>query len=150
MAASRRPPGTAWCAPDAGEHVVERPLGLGGKAHAVGGQDRHPERLGQRDQHLVVHSLVALQVALDLDVDLLTAEDADHPVEQAADTMTIAVQQRAADQRDEPAHVAVEILSVSAPCPFGARSFIVVISRQRFGSPLETQPEHWQGLGTGG
>ena len=103
---------------DAGEHVVQRPLGLAGEAHAVGGDDRHPERLGQRDQHLVVPGLVALQVALHLDVDLLAAEDADQPVEQPADAVPIAAQQRPAGQRDQPADVAVEILERERALPF--------------------------------
>ena len=95
---------------DTGEHVVQRPLGLGREAHAVGGEDRHAERLGQRHEHLVVPGLVALQVPLHLHVDLLAAEDAHQPIQQPADAVAVGPQQRPAGQRHQPGHVPVEIL----------------------------------------
>ena len=59
---------------------------------------------------VVVVFLLALQMALHLDVDCCAPEDADQPVEQPADAEAIGLQQRPPGQRDEPADVAVEIL----------------------------------------
>ena len=44
---------------DGGEHVEERPLLGRGEPHAAGGHDRHAERIGQADEHVVVVFLVA-------------------------------------------------------------------------------------------
>ena len=74
---------------------------------------------------------VALQMPLQLDVDLRAAEDADQPIEQPADAVPLGVQQRPAGERDEPADWPSRSSSVSAPSPFGARSFMRVIRRQR-------------------
>ena len=114
------------------------------KPHAAGGDQRHAKRLGQADQRLVVVFLIALQVPLQLDVRLAAAEDADHAIEQAADAVALGLQQRPARQRDEAAVVKPSrSSSVSAPSPFGARSFMREIRRQRLRQPS------WEATRTG-
>ena len=104
--------------PDAGEHVVERAaVGLG-EADAVGGDDRQMKRGGEIAQRLVVGFLVAQEVPLQLDGDVRRAEDADQPIDQAADAEPPAVDRRSADQRDQPADLAIEILERERAFPF--------------------------------
>ena len=93
---------------DAGEHVEQRTLGRCGEARAVGGEDRHAERLGQRHERLVVGLFVAPKVALQFDVGAIAAKQADDAIEQAADAEPLHVERRAPDERDESAGHAVE------------------------------------------
>ena len=117
------------------EHVEQRPLGRRGKADAVGGDGRHAKRRGQRDERRVIGVLVASKMALQLDVDAVAAEDADEPIEQAADTVPPAVERARPASATRPAVQTVELVERSAPSPLGARSFMRVISRQGSGSP---------------
>ena len=120
---------------DGGEHVEQRPLFGRGKAHAAGGHHRHAERVGQARQRVVVVFLIALQMPLQLDIDVGAAEDADKAIEQAAHAVALGLQQRAARQGDEPGGEPSSSSSVSAPSPFGARSFMREIRRQRLRQP---------------
>ena len=117
---------------DAGEDVEQRPRRRRVEADAVGRQRRHAERRRQADERLVVALLVAAKVPLQLDVDAAAAEDADQPIEQAADAVAAAVERGAPGERDQPGVQPSSSSSVSAPSPFGARSFMRVTSRQRF------------------
>ena len=88
---------------------------------------------GETDERVVVALFVAPQMALQLDVDAVAAEDADEAIEQAADAVPPAVERaRGPRARRGRAVEPSSSSSVSAPSPFGARSFIRVISRQRF------------------
>ena len=69
------------------EHVEERPIRRLGETHAVGGDDRHTERLRQRGQRRVLRLFVALQMALQFDHHLRAPEQADEPIEQPADAV---------------------------------------------------------------
>ena len=68
---------------------------------------------------------------LQLDVDLVAAEDADQAIEQPADAVAIGCSSGRPASATSPPTWPSRSSSVSAPSPFGARSFIVVISRQR-------------------
>ena len=105
--------------PDAGEHVVERPIDGLGEAHAVTGDHRHVKRGGQLLQDLVVPLLLAQQMPLQLHVHLRRAEDADDAIDEAADAETAAVDRGAAGERDQAAHAPIEILEGQRPLPFG-------------------------------
>ena len=122
---------------DAGQHVEERPLVRCGEAHAAGRDDRHAKRLGEADERVVVVFLIAAQVPLQLHIDLAASEEADEPIEQAADAEALGEQQRPPGQRDEALGEASRSSSVSAPSPFGERSFIRVMRRHRFFQPSE-------------
>ena len=95
---------------DAGEDVEQRPLGVGGEAHAVGGDRRHAERAGEARERVVVARLVAAQMALQLHVHVAAAEDADQAIEQPADAVAAAVERRAAGERDQTRRAAVELV----------------------------------------
>ena len=60
------------------------------------------------------------------------AEHADDAIDEPADAEPRAVDRGAAAERDQAAAWPSSSSSVSAPSPFGARSFIVVTSRHRF------------------
>ena len=81
-----------------------------GEPHAVGGDDRHAKRARQLGQRHVVAFLVAQQMALQLDADVIAPEEADEPIEQPADAVMPRVEQRPAGQRDEAGGEAVELL----------------------------------------
>ena len=70
----------------------------------------HAKRRRQLDERLVVRVFVAPAVALQLDEQLLAAEQADQTVDEAADAVPMPAERRAAGQRDQPADVAVQIL----------------------------------------
>ena len=125
------PPGQRGLVADAGEDVVERPIGRLGEADAVGGDERQVEGGGQIDQRMVVGFLVAQQVPLQLDA---TPPRPNTPTSRSTRPPTPkrgAVDRASADQRHEPADCPSRSSSVSTPSPFGARSFIRVISRHR-------------------
>ena len=75
---------------DAGEHVEQRPIGGRREADAAGRDDRHAKRRRELDERLVVGFFVAAEVALQLDVDAVAAEQADEAIEQAADAVAAA------------------------------------------------------------
>ena len=61
-------------------------------------------------------------MALHLHPDLLPAEHADEPIDQAADAVPSGMQRLPAGQRDEPGGLARKILERHADSPFGARA----------------------------
>ena len=61
---------------DAGEHIEQLAPPRLVQRDAVGGHQRQPERARQFDQGLVARLLVAVEVALQLDVNVLAAEGA--------------------------------------------------------------------------
>ncbi len=81
---------------DAREHVVERPIGDIGKAHAVAGDDRQVKRRREIAQRVVVGFFVAQQMALQLDADVRRAERPDQAIDQPADAIARPVDDRAA------------------------------------------------------
>ncbi len=93
-----------------GQHVEQRPLFGRGKAHAAGGHERHAKRFRETHQRVVVVFLIAMQVALQLDKNIVAAEDADHAIEQAADAEAVGAQQRAAGHGNEAGDAAVELV----------------------------------------
>jgi hypothetical protein len=103
------------------EDVVQRTFVGRGEPHAVGGDERHAIRVGQIDERVVVVGFVAIQMPLQLHVDLLAPEDADQPIEQAADAVLPRAQQVPARQRDEAAHPAVERVERERPFSFRRR-----------------------------
>ena len=138
LAASRRPA----CAQrhvlaDRREHVEERPLVGRGESHAAGGDHRHAERLGQPDEHVVVVFLIAPQMPLELDVQVRSRPKMPTSVSSSPPTP-----KRSAWSNGRPASAMrpstwpSRSASESAPSPFGARSFIVVIRRHRFCQPV--------------
>ncbi len=100
-----------------GEHVEERPLFRRGIAHAAGGHHRHAERAGQAHERVVVVFLIAMQVALQLDVRVRSTERADNAIEQAADAVPLGVQQRAARHGDEPRGVTIHLVKRERALP---------------------------------
>ena len=89
---------------------MQRPLVRRGETHAVGDDERHAIGRGQIRQRLVVGRLVAIEVPLQLDVDVVAAEDPDQPIEQPADAVLPRVQQLPARQRHQAFHAPVERL----------------------------------------
>ncbi len=87
---------------DAAEDVEERTLPRRREPHAVGGDDRHAVGAGQLGERLVVALFVAEQMALQLHVHAIAAEETDQPIEHAADTVPPRVEHRTASERDEP------------------------------------------------
>ena len=81
---------------DAGEHIVERTIRRLGEADAVGRDDRHVERGRQIAQRVIVGLFVAQQVALQLQLGAVAAEDADETIDQPADAEPRRVQHGAA------------------------------------------------------
>ena len=121
---------------DGGEHVEERPLVGRGKAHAAGRDQRHTERIGQAHQRVVVVLLIAAQVPLQFDIDIAATEER-RPGDRAARPRRNV---RPAAVTVLPARPALSVnpsksSSVSAPSPFGARSFMRVIRRHRLRQP---------------
>ncbi len=69
---------------DGGEGIAEF-TGFGdGVVHAVGGQQREIKRAGEIDGDAVTGFFLALEVALQFDVDIVMAEDADELIELAS------------------------------------------------------------------
>ena len=127
------------------QHVEQRTVGRLGESHTVGGNDRDAKRLRQRIKRGVVGFLISQQMALQLDEHVAAAEQADQPIEQAADAVSLAVEERTAAERDEPGGAAVELLEHERALPFPtpprfarrgprgeARIFMRVTRRQRF------------------
>ena len=106
---------------DAGEHVVERPIGDIGKAHAVAGDDRQVKGRREIAQRVIVGLFIAQQMALQLDADIRRAEGPDQTIDQAADAVARPVDDRAAGQRDEPADRAVELVERERALALGRR-----------------------------
>ena len=103
---------------EAREDIEERTVLGRGEPHAAGGDDRHVIGAGEIDERLVVRFLVAQQMPLQFDVDVRPAEQADQPIEQAADAMPLHPQDFAARQRDEAARMAIEFLERQRALPF--------------------------------
>ena len=72
---------------DAGEDVVERPVGRLGEPYAVGRDQRQVKGRREIAQRVVVGFFVAQQVALQLDADVAGPEDADDPIDEPADAV---------------------------------------------------------------
>ena len=90
------------------------------------------KRGGEIAQRVIVGFLVAQQMPLQLQVGVGAPEHADEPIEQPADAETRRRSaSRARRARSSPLVWPSSSSSVSAPSPFGARSFIIVSSRQR-------------------
>ena len=102
------------------------------EADAVGRERRHAKRRGQLDERLVVGLLVAAVMPLQLDVHAIAAEQPDEAIEQAADAEAPRSSAARPTSATSPRVVPSSRSSVSAPSPFGARSFMRVISRHRF------------------
>ena len=102
MAASRRPAASSVVC----SRIVVR-TSKSGRSSGVAKRtppvaiDRHAERFGQADERVVVVFLIAAQVPLQLDIDLAAPEQADEPIEQAADAEALGEQQRPPRERDE-------------------------------------------------
>ena len=106
---------------DAREHVIERPIGDIGKAHAVAGENRQVKGRREIAQRVIVGFFIAQQMALQLDADIRRAKGANQTIDQSADAIAWPVDDRAARQRHEPTHHAVEILECESPLAFGRR-----------------------------
>jgi hypothetical protein len=94
-----------------GDDIEQRPLFGRRERDAAGRQQRHAKRLGETDQRIVVVFLVAVQVALQLDVGIAAAERADDAIEEAADAEPFGAEQRAAGHGDEAGGEAVELMN---------------------------------------
>ena len=95
---------------DAREDVEQRPLGRRREADAVGDDGRHAERGGERDERGGVGFFIAAEMALQLEIDVAAAEDADEAIEQPAHAVAPPVERGAPREHDEPARAAVELL----------------------------------------
>jgi len=95
---------------DAGEHVEQRPLNGRGKTDAVGRDGGHVKRRRKCRQRLVLVLLVAMQVALQLDVHVGAAEHTDDPIEQSADAVPLSVERRPAGERYETVRRAFQLV----------------------------------------
>ena len=72
-----------------------------------------------RDERLVVGFLVAAVMPLHFDIRAIASEQADDPIEQAADAESMRVERGATDERDEPAGHAVECVDRQRTFAFG-------------------------------
>ena len=132
---------------DAGEHVVQRPRLGRGEAHTVGGENRHAEGLGQRDEHLVVPGFVALQVPLQFHVDVGAAEDAHQPIEQPSHAVPFRVQQRPSGERHEAVDVAIELFERERAFPLRRPQLHPRDEAAEVAVPLGGGDEHGQHIG---
>ena len=107
---------------NAGEDVVERPRRRVREPHAVGGDHRHVEGGGQVAERRVVGFFFAQQVALELDARIGRAKETDDAIDEAADAKP-AAERGAADQGDQAAGPAVELLERQRPLPFRRAQF---------------------------
>ena len=116
---------------DAGEDVVQRPVGRLRETHTVGRHDRQVERGREIDQGMVVGLFVPEEMPLQLDRHAAGAEHAHQPIDEPADAEAGTVDRGAPDQRHQPADMTVQVLEGERASPFGARSFMRVMSRHR-------------------
>ena len=100
------------------QDVEERTVGRRGEPDTVGRNHRNAKGPGQRVQRDVVDFLIAQQMPLQLDVDAAPAEQADQAIEQAADAVSLPVEQRAAAEGDQAGGAAVELLEHQRALPF--------------------------------
>ncbi len=103
---------------DAREHVKQRAFLRRRETDTVGGHDRHVKGRRQREEGLIVAFLVAAQVALQLDVHVVAAEDPHQAIDQAADPVAGARKPRTADQGDEASDMPVQALDRERTLPF--------------------------------
>ena len=121
---------------NAGEHVVQRPLGRIGEAHAIGRDNRHMKGARDIDQHPVVGLFVAQEMALNLDIYIAAPEHADERIDQPADAVFLEAEQVAPRERDEPAVSGRRARRASARPRLSAPAFSCASSsRQRFRYP---------------
>src|SRR5262245_53936365 len=95
---------------NAGEHVEERPIGRRGEADATGCERRHAKRRCQINQALVVGFFITPEMALQLDVHRITAEDPDRSVEQSSYAVAMALERRAADEGHQPTRRSLQLV----------------------------------------
>jgi hypothetical protein len=83
------------------EHVEQRSIGRFRKADVVGGNHRNAVGLRKRVERCIGGLLVAQQMTLQLDIHVAPPEQADQPVEQAAESMVAGIEQRTPAERNE-------------------------------------------------
>ena len=137
--ARQRPPGPrhGGLVANAREHVVERTIVGCGEPHAVGGHDRHAKRRGQREQRLVValpRPAAGDAAARRTRATARKGRRADRAGRQRRTGGPTSVA-RPASAMSPSMHARRASSSCSAPSPFGAASFMRVISRHRLRYP---------------
>src|SRR5499427_332737 len=102
---------------DAGERVQERPLPALRHEGRVAGEEQEPAALRFRAQPLVLRLVLAIQIALELGVDVEATEEPHEPVEGAARRFVALAREamgyrplRAPRQADEAARVRLEVV----------------------------------------
>ena len=117
---------------DARQHVEERPLGRRREPDAAGGDDRHPERRGHRDERAGCRPL-----RRGGDAAAARRSVRSRPKRPTRRSSRPPTPNRRVSSAARPASATRPAVwpssssSVSAPSPFGARSFMRVIRRQR-------------------
>ena len=92
------------------QHVEQRSIRRLRKADAVGGNHRNAICPRQRVERDVGCLLVAKQMTLQLDIDVVPPEQAHQTIEQAADAMVAGIEQRTPAERHQPGGRAVQLL----------------------------------------
>ena len=95
---------------DAGQHIEQRPLGRRGEADGVGGHNRHTERRGHLDEHLIGHFLVAAAMTLQFDAGAVASKKTDETIEQPTNAVAARIERGSAGERHKAARHAVEFL----------------------------------------
>ena len=112
--------------PDAREHVEEMPVLAADEPRGVGGEQREAVALCLRPEPVVPGLLAAVEMALELGVDVEAAVDADQPVEKGARPVDVAAGEApghrpllAAGETDEAAGVLGEVAEGRRPLALG-------------------------------
>ena len=125
---------------DRGEGVAEFASLGSGVADAVGGEQRKIQGTGEIDRGAIAGFFFAMEMALQFDVDILAAEDADELIEMFRCASSIPAMAQSCGERafgasgeaDQSFGMLFEFLRGDRAFAFFARNFILVIRRQRF------------------
>ena len=123
---------------NAGEDIEDLALVRRGIADAVGGQQRQTKAFRKRDRLLIDRFFFAIVVPLQFDVDIVRGRRCS--ISRSSVRAAIVFQEWLESsgphsppvRQIRPRAYAASSSSVIAPSPLGARSFMRVISRQRF------------------
>jgi hypothetical protein len=85
--------------PQAGLHVIERPIIGPSKPHPIGCHKRNTISLSQRNKRLIVRLFISQKMALEFDINLRPAKQPDNPVKEATHAVAVAHKCRTADDR---------------------------------------------------
>ena len=99
------------------QHIEQRPIRWLGEPDAIGGHDSDVEGMRQLGQRYIVGFLISKEMPLQLDEDLIAAEQAHEAIEQAAHPVAARVEQRTPGQRHQPGRESFELLERESTLP---------------------------------